>query len=38
MVQQIMAVMGGLAVLSLIGVLSIGVFKIIMEAFSNKNL
>ena len=38
MVQQIMAVMGGLAVLSLIGVVSMGVFKIIMEAFSNKNL
>ena len=38
MAQQIMTVVGGLAVLSLIGVLSIGVFKIIMEAFSNKNL
>ena len=38
MIQQIMAVMGGLAVLSLIGVVSMGVFKIIMEAFSNKNL
>lgn len=38
MAQQIMTVMGSLAVLSLIGVIATGVFKMIIESFSNKNL
>lgn len=38
MAQQIMTVMGSLAVLSLIGVVAAGVFKMIIESFPSKNL